>query len=337
MYIFQNMRRLQLIVGCFIVFMLTGSGIGMANTVNGVWMYGFEDGFDNAEEVGYLSDMGINQIYLSMGIAENHKLIDQGSGSYDGTYTAGLSDFITRSNNAGISVHAMTLEDPVFTYTDNHAAGFGLVDNILSYNTSNSGAAFDGIHINVDPWTLGDWDPVDWVYNNNLLGQYIDLTSGISDQITTHSQPLEFSATIAWWFNEEANNGILTNGYTTTLTENVDVLVPLVYDGVGGSWLDIVDRAGDEISEAPTLIGIGAHEFTSYSDVINAQTGLDAAFSGNSNYMGTSVFKYDSLKTQYLTSVAPEPISSILFLTGGATLGLRRYVRRRNNKNLQST
>lgn len=327
-------RRHVLSFGSFIVLMLAGSSISMANTVNSVWMYGFENGFDNATEVGYLSSMGINQVYLSIGSVAVHRMIDDSSGSYDASYTNNLADFISRSNNAGISVHAMTLEDPFFTDTNNHSFGSGLIDNILSYNSRNANAAFDGIHINVEAHNPLVWQSGTLNELNVLLAGYNILTSSIYDQINTFEaavgQNIIFSGSVAWWYNENAYSGVLPNGYATLLSQNLDVLIPLVFDGVGGSLIDIVNKSGDEISAAPTIIGIGTHEFATYGDVMGVRTGLDATFSGYPNYLGTAIFDYNSLKTQYLAStVVPEPISSMLFLIGGATLVVIRYVKRK--------
>lgn len=303
-------RLITFAVSVFCVALLSAllpvTAAAQTGPVRAVWMYGFESSFNNATEVGYLSAMGINQVYLSMGSISAHKKIDQSDPGYSTTYTYRLSDFITRANAAGIRVHAMTLEDPDFTLTQNHALGEVLIGNILSYNAHNPLARFDGIHINVESWNPSLWQSGDLNDLDLLLDEFLGLLSWIRNQVDTHEtvygQSIVISFSVAWWFNEQADAGALPNGDAGLLSTYVDVLVPLVYDGVGSTFDGIVSRVDDEISEAPTVIGIGSHEFSSCYETQNIQSGLDEYYSQTPDFLGTSVFKYAHLKNECIAS-----------------------------------
>jgi hypothetical protein len=286
--------------------LFAAAGFSQVVPVHAVWMYGFEAGFDNETEVSYLSRMGITQVYLSMGSVSAHRMIDPGYIEYDINYTNSLVDFITRAHDSGISVHAMTLEDPAFTLSENHPFGTGLIDNILSYNQNNPSASFDGIHIDVEPWDPAVWQSTDLSDLNTLLAAYNALLSEVRNRLDIHEsatgQKVRFSASVAWWFNEQADDGFLPNGDASLLSTYLDVLVPLVYDDIGDTVDDIVYRVDDEISEAPAVIGVGVHEFSSYHEVANVINGVNAYFSGEQNYLGTSIFEYDLLKNYFISA-----------------------------------
>ena len=306
----RSICRTVLSVFCavtIISILFAAAGFSQVVPVRAVWMYGFESGFDNETEVAFLSRMNVNQVYLSMGSVSAHRMIDPDyTEEYDINYTNSLADFISRANASGIRVHAMTLEDPEFTLEENHLFGKGLIANILSYNELHPSASFDGIHLEVEPWDSSFWPSGDLSVLNTLLDEYNTLLAAIRNQINLHvsstGQEVELSASVAWWFNEQADDGFLPNGDASLLSTYLDVLVLLVYDGIGDTVDDIVYRVDDEISEAPAVIGIGTHEFSSFEEIMDVMDGLNANFSGEENYLGTSIFKYDLLKNYFISA-----------------------------------
>ena len=273
---------------------------------NAAWMYGFSE-WDNATEVAYLSSMGINQVFLSVDSKkiDNTQTTPPANDTYDTAYTAKLVDFITRANAQGISIHAMTLQDPDFTLTEKHADALERIDHILAYCDQNPDAAFDGIHIDTEPHALQAWKDADWTTDTReqLMQQFVALAEQIRSDIDSwelsSGVSLEFSAAVAWWYNERAAGGNLPSGDAALLAQSLDVLVPMVYGGIGGSAQDIINRSSDEIPEAATLVGIGATEFSTYSEILGAVNALRDEFGGRVNYLGTSVFKYETLKQKW--------------------------------------
>jgi murein DD-endopeptidase MepM/ murein hydrolase activator NlpD/opacity protein-like surface antigen len=261
-----------------------------------VWMYGFGDPqWDSAVKLDFLFSMGVNQVFLSL----NVRKIDVGNSNYSATYTTALVDLINQARLRGISIHAMTLQDPVFTYTAHHASGVALVQNVLAYNSAHPGATLAGVHIDAEPHALQEWKDGDWTVREALMQQYVALLSDIRNTIGPKGGPLEFSAAIAWWYNEQAVSGNLPSGAATTLAQHLDVLAPMIYDdlynSMGGSAADIISRTSDEVGAAPTIIGIGALDLGTYANVAATAGDLTAQLAGSVNYLGTSTFGYDSL------------------------------------------
>ncbi len=260
--------------------------------VNAVWVYGFgAPGWNSTERLAFLSGMGVNQIFLSLDVRK----IDGGHANYDAAYASALADLIEQAKGRDISVHAMTLEDPVFTYLANHAAGVALLQNILAYNGAHPGARLAGVHIDTEPHALPEWADMSWADRETVMQQYVALLGKIRTVLGPKGSAVEFSAAIGWWYNEEAVAGHLPSGAVAMLAQSLDVLVPMVYDGVGGSAADIMGRAEDEVQAAPTLIGMGAQELGTYANVAATAHALARNFVGSAPYLGTSVFGYDKL------------------------------------------
>ena len=312
----RKQRTPALLAALLILAPCLGSCWGLASTApqHAVWLYGFDDAtFDNSATLELLQRMSISRVHLSLGGVASHRAIDPNSGGFDGAYTARLDDFITRAAADGIVVHAMSLEDPGFTRPSSHAFGQGLVENILAYNTNHPAASFAGLHINVEPYTPAVWTGhtlPDYAQLDGLVQDFGALLGLLRDDLDEHQantgQDLEFSATVAWWFNEQAALGNVPSADAVLLAEHVDTLVPLVFDGVGATATAIAERSRDELAEAQTLIGIGAAEIGSWEDRLDVLAALDEEFSSNPSYVGTSTFHYHPLLTRYQAAL-PEP------------------------------
>lgn len=279
----------------------------------GVWLYYFPTtSFDNAALVSRLGDLLVNKVYLSMGNANQHRALDPGQTAYyDSAYVARLADFISRAHAAGISVHAMTLEAPDFTRTTYHALGRSLVGHLLVYNTNHASDAFDGIHLDVEPWDPSVWtgccDLVtgDFAQLDALMVEYrallADLRSDLDAHQTATGQDLTFSGTVPWWLNDEATiPDRVPNGRASVLATNLDVLVVLVAGTVGTNLATIIGAANDEVLAAPVEIGLYTDNL-SYQDRAIAVTALNNLYAASANYRGTATFHFATLEQQYLS------------------------------------
>ena len=256
-----------------------------------VWLYEVEEK-DQEHIVTQLNKYGINRVYLSV---NPDRLIE------DAAYEKIISDFIDLAWNGNrIEVHAMVLEDPNFALRPCHPDAIEDVKKILEYNANNLGTPFLGVHIDVEPYTLQDWKDGNWTDRDQIMEQYVELLQKVDSTIDNADQPIEFSATIAWWYNEWADQGLLPHGDTSLLAPYVDTLVPLVYGGIGHSAEDIEWRVSDEINEIdgnplPTrvMIGVGATEFATYDQINQCIEQLNGEFYAKGCYGGTSIFDYD--------------------------------------------
>jgi hypothetical protein len=272
--------------------------------VRAVWLYSFRDpGWSTQDAVTRVSKLGLNRVFLSLGQTLDHERLDPFDPNADNNYIGQVVGFVQAASNAGIDIHAMTLESPQFTLDAKHASAVqNHVQHILNYNEAQATAAtmLKGIHIDTETASTGGehvWDGVDDSSLDLLLDQYLGLLQAIRIAITTSSQNLEFSALLPWWFNAPAHANTLPHGNATLLARSLDVLVLQDYGGSDGrtTHLDPFGEATYTVAKAPTIIGIGSN-YPSSADLVNAENILDAKpWVLPVNYRGTSIFDYEHL------------------------------------------
>ena len=267
-----------------------------------IWMYQFPE-LDNKETIKELLDMGINLVFLS---TDSSRLLPSGTNA-SRAYTQKMRDFINRSHNAGISVHAMTLEDTGFTFSKYHARGAQLVEWIIDFSAdSETLEPFDGVHIDTEPHALPSWSDAmanqDWAGMEKTMQQYVQLLATIHDTLRTSPVTLPLSPAIHWKYSEWAADGKVPSADPEILGRYVDFLVPMVYEITGSA--KIHSRSLGEATKVPTLVGISAIDFSGYESLKDSIAALGERFKDEDKYMGTSVFKFSTLKALYKANMS---------------------------------
>jgi hypothetical protein len=187
--------------------------------------------------------------------------------------------------------------------TEKQAQAAREINLVLNFCRANPDAAFDGIHLDAEPhvdFRGGENRTAeDWAFNEGLMKQYLALVTRVSVQVKAGGLPLkagrpfQLSAAVAWWYNERAKDGRLPSGAAAALGKHLDFIVPMVYDGIGGSAEDVIRRVSDELETTPTMIGLARKEFNSSAAFQQTIRALDEKYRANPRYRGISIFEYD--------------------------------------------
>ncbi len=230
--------------------------------IKAVWLYEFPR-LDNQTLVDELREMKINRVYVS--IDASRLLPDGSSASLD--YSQKVQDFVDRAHKVKIGVHAMTLEDPTFTYVTQHTKALQLVDWILKFcaNAKNN-PAFEGIHVDIEPHAMPAWAEAlrnnKWATLEGMMQQYVQLLIAIKRLIHNSNVALEFSAATHWQYTEWAKQGKLNSADAKLISKSLDMIVPMIYEIRDGEKIYL--RAANEVRSAPTLVGVSAENFIEY-------------------------------------------------------------------------
>ena len=271
-------------------------------TVKAVWMYGFSE-LDNKETVAELQAIKINLVFLS---TDSSKLLPIGEKA-SLQYTQKMRDFISKAHSAGISVHAMTLEDPLFTFPKYHSRGAQLVEWIIAFCTDpETHVPFDGVHIDTESHSLPSWSDAlgaeDWDAMEGIMQQYVQLLKTIHATLQSSPIALPLSPAVHWKNSEWAAEGKVPSADPTNLGQYVDFLVPMVYEITGSA--KIHSRSSGEATAVPTLVGISAFDFSGYEQLGDTTAALGESFKDEGNYLGVAIYKFSALKALYKANIS---------------------------------
>lgn len=267
-------------------------------TTRATWIWQTDLIKDGGEELlHFASDEGINLIYLQI----DRQLPPE-------IYEA----FIKRAHENQIAVHALG-GDPRWALTEHREDMLGLADWVLNYNGKvSTGARFDGIHLDIEPYVLAQWedetDEVISTWEQNLI-MFLSQASG-SD--------LELGIDIPFWFDRYTlGNGTSLNEW---LIGTFDQVTVMAYRNQVESENGILDLTRDELELAnrlgkQILIGVNTKEmprephttFYGYGkESLNAKMEhLSSALGSYASFAGIAIHDIRNWKNMYNDVTVP--------------------------------
>ncbi|MCW3135558.1 MAG: DUF2341 domain-containing protein [Canidatus Methanoxibalbensis ujae] len=264
--------------------------------IKAVWLYDY-DRYDLPTLMNDLKSAGINTIFLSTDVNNIWK----------------YERFVKTAHENGIEVHAMILEiadnkeEGIYDYTNFYKNPYHKdeavrdVEEILNYNEKSLGA-FDGINIDIEPYTSDLWNS----NREDVWNDYMEVINAIKEKINGR---IELSADILYDSRDYTDDKI------KDLASVLDFFVIMAYDS-GGSGFNTPEEIKDAVAQemgsvrgqgAKAVIGIGIHEgFGDKSDVESCINDLFDYYSDDPAFLGISIFRYHSYSELPDTKKTPE-------------------------------
>lgn len=192
---------------------------------------------------------GVDQIYLNAYLLlPNHP--------------AELQTFINQANTISTSVELLA-GDPIWALSSTHAVALDFVRQAITFTRNiTAGAKPAGIHLDVEPYALSNWnDPV-------TLTQYLDLLSAVQQDVSNSGTALSFTVDIPFWFDviSLTYRGTLQplNRHVQSLTDRV---VVMDYRDTATGTDGIIAHAQNELATGQSLdklviIGVETQKIT---------------------------------------------------------------------------
>ncbi|WP_371802013.1 hypothetical protein [Candidatus Lokiarchaeum ossiferum] len=288
------------------IFLLSATGLGYyyfiyetePNTISkpkqyfglGGWSYEFDE---NTSQEIISSCLAKNWTFLLISI-NTHEL-NQSHSQYSSQSETKALDLIKQAHEENISIHIMTLEDPVFCERAFHDNALQRISEILAFNTKYPRTPFDGIHLDVEPHGHPNWNSTaSWTEKNLIFEHWLELLSKIRVLLDEYKADYDrvpvLSGAVAYWYNERTINNSLERGDPATLHTYLEVIIPMVYGGIGKTAEDIYAKIEDELPYSPMVIGIGYEEFSSHSAMLETIAALSLKCENSTNFFGISIY-----------------------------------------------
>ena len=243
--------------------------------IKAVWLYNHNK-YDTSTLMTDLKSAGIDTVFVSTDVNNIWK----------------YERFVKAAHENGIETHAMILElsgtDYVNFYNDQNHKDKAVSDvkKVLDYNEK-SLASFDGINIDMEPYTGDLWNSD----RTAVWNDYIEVLKAIHDETAGKTV---VSVDIPRWYDEAK---------IKDLALNLDFFVIMAYDSGDAGWntaSEIEDVVASEMGAirgegSKAVIGVGVHEgFEDKGTVEKCADELYKYYSDDSTFLGVSIFKYGS-------------------------------------------
>jgi hypothetical protein len=252
-----------------------------------MWAWSTKPLFDPAQPqeanrfLAFCAEQNIRTVYLA---AEFERRGDESSLNRQMRNPDGYRAFLERAHQQGLRVEALA-GTPEWALRANHLQALAALDAIIRYNHGSEPAGrFDGIHLDVEPYSLlGYYDP--GLRGEILLG-LVEMAEKCRER--SHAAGLTFSCDLPSWFYASGGlerNGLIVNfkgeGKTAGehLTDLADSITIMDYtnqaDGAGG----IIARALPALQYAASRgkkVVVGVETFQERDSTVSFVLGLPA-------------------------------------------------------------
>ena len=187
-----------------------------------------------------------------------------------------------------ISVHFMTLQDT--SYLDNPEKVYDKIKDILLFVKENN-LDIQGIHIDCEPHAKQEWKDGDSEVRTKIFQNYTKILENCRKAINDYNFNIAFSAAVGWFYSSKTKKGEIIGGrgYELVNKDRLDFIIPMVYDGAGGTIRNIIKHTDDYINDnANTVIGLAVRDYNENLDDMIEQVFENRE---NSNYFyGVAIY-----------------------------------------------
>jgi len=201
----------------------------------------------------------------------------------------------------GIAVHAMILQDT--RWLDDSEGARERLARVLALNRYAPDQAFAGVHVDVEPHTLEDWECGGIPERRGLVQKLQMLLTRLASAIPPPGKNgggrLRLSAALPWWIGSLSAE--IPEASPRRFLESVDEIVLMAYGDpggpvVGGSARALLQRLEDSRlwRDVPAgkgiRVGLATYEYASVGDLLATIRELDGVLGRHAGYRGTAIF-----------------------------------------------
>ncbi len=247
-----------------------------------VWDVGRVLGNEKQQEffVSFCNTKGIERVFLSIN--------KQMAGSlYQNTV---VSDFITKLHQNKIDVSAL-FGNSLWVYPRKRKQLINRIRLIVAYNATNGKEArFDGVHLDIEPHTLREWD----TKRKELLGMLLDTYKAAREEIANDNTGLLLEVDLPTFY-EKTDPSIIRK-----IAQVSDILTIMAYEKTTvGKVIKAVQPEVDAVTEADKgiIVGLNAKDFPDEVEMEELMFEVGNSLSASHSFLGFGIHDFDSYRT----------------------------------------
>lgn len=169
-----------------------------------------------------------------------------------------FKSFIARAHSSNLYVHALNGDA---AWINSRQTAVNYINALISYNVNaRSDEKFDGVHLDIEPYTLPSWekDPngdsmtlAQSSANKNIAAQYLQLISSLKGTISESGERMTFGVDIPFWF-DAGGFELIYSGNNKLLSSHIQDIVDFI------TIMDYTDNYSNAITWATNEINYGA-------------------------------------------------------------------------------
>lgn len=205
-----------------------------SNNVRGTYIWHASNLIESPDEIiEFAKENNLNFLYTRLDRTKNFSV---------------YKDFVEKAHEAGIEVHAMG-GHPIWALQKGEKRLKMFVDYVTNYNSSVSEEQqFDGIHLDVEPYTLQEWSED----KKAVMNTWKDNMELFVDKVEDNSN-LETSVSLAMWLDDHETPGQPNLSFSKWVIKQLDHTAIMAFrdssEGPGG----IIDVSKEEVAFANNL------------------------------------------------------------------------------------
>ncbi|MBI4842545.1 MAG: carboxypeptidase regulatory-like domain-containing protein [candidate division NC10 bacterium] len=284
------------LLAAIVTLVLVGSPRPVAAADIAAWVYDFPRWSGNQYEVPMAAlPPATRQVYASLEDGPRFLLDDE--------FRAGDIQRLVGAlrERFGIAAHAMILQDT--RWLDDPGGARERLARVLALNRYAPDRAFAGVHVDVEPHTLEDWECGGIPERRGLVQKLQALLASLASAIPPSAKDggggLRLSAALPWWIGSLSAE--IPEASPRRFFESLDEIVLMAYGDpggplVGGSGRALLERLEDgrlwrDVPAGKGIrIGLATYEYASAGDLLATIRELDKALGRHAAYRGTAIF-----------------------------------------------
>jgi len=248
-----------------------------------LWVWDVKEFLENEQAgeffVSFCKTKNIKRVFFSL----NKQLLDSLP------QNPNLSKFIAKLDEAGINISALFGEN-LWVYPRYRKNLISYIELVIAYNSINpSGTRFDGIHLDIEPHALKEWDSE----QEKLLSMLVETVVAVKETISASKAELQLEIDIPTFYD------LVAPSMLQKLIEAADIITVMAYERRNPD--KVIESVKKELEAAVEankgiIVGLNAKDFSEEAKLEELIAEVGNTISATPSFLGFSIHDFNDYR-----------------------------------------